>query len=118
MINPKCLCRKHLMGEHVECHMIAGTINKQKSINGFIKNNLIEPESIKKRHDILAEEMIKRNYNHKSSLIQPNIEYLSNFSKKYKINVESAKKDLYKRCEECKKRFLKFSNKKRKLVFK
>jgi len=24
MLNPKALCRKHLMGEHVEIHMLVG----------------------------------------------------------------------------------------------
>ena len=28
MIDPKLLCRKHLLGEHLEIHMFVGTINK------------------------------------------------------------------------------------------
>ncbi|MFW6008747.1 MAG: pyrimidine dimer DNA glycosylase/endonuclease V [archaeon] len=108
MINPKYLCRKHLMGEHVETHMIVSHINKGKSINGFIKNNLIEPISIKERHDILAIEMVNRKYNHKSKIIQPNIKYLSNYIQNYKIDIIQSSRDLINRCDKCKQRFLEF----------
>ena len=42
MVEPKKMCRKHLMGEHVEIHMLIGSMRKGKSIKGFIDNGLLE----------------------------------------------------------------------------
>ena len=68
MVDTKLLCRKHLLGEHLECHMFVGTINKNISIKGYIENGLGEPDKLEIRHNQLAEEMIKRGYNRKSEL--------------------------------------------------
>jgi len=96
-ISPSLLCRKHLLGSHVELHMLVGCINKNKSLKGYISQGLIEIHSIEKSHEEIAEEMKKRNYNHNSPL--PNfIPYISG-----KINIDKSMKDLYSRCEECRK---------------
>jgi len=94
-INPTMMCRKHLLGEHLECHMFVGAILKGKSINGYINRGLVEVHNIKFRHDELVKEMIKRGYNHKSPLPNfeaweaGNIDILKNFD------------DLTMRCPEC-----------------
>ena len=75
MVDPSLLCRKHLLGEHVECHMFVGTINKNISIKGYIEKGLCEPDKLEFRHNQLSEEMIKRGYNHLSEL--PKYEYKS-----------------------------------------
>ena len=49
MVDPSLLCRKHLLGEHLECHMFVGTINKNISIKGYIKNGLCEPDKLEIR---------------------------------------------------------------------
>ena len=36
MVDPKKMCRKHLLGEHVEIHMMVGTLLKGRSIDGFL----------------------------------------------------------------------------------
>ena len=63
-VNPKMLCRQHLLGEHVEMHMFAGTIRKGRSIDGYI----VDPSRIKIRHDELVIEMVSRGMKHKSPL--------------------------------------------------
>lgn len=68
MVNPKKMCRKHLLGEHVELHMFVGTIKKGISIQGYIDNGLVNPRMIKKRHKELVKEMERRGYNHNSPL--------------------------------------------------
>ena len=68
MVDPKKMCRKHLLGEHVEIHMMAGTLLKGRSIDGFLERGLLEPQSARKRHDALAAEMQARGYNHASPL--------------------------------------------------
>jgi hypothetical protein len=68
MVDPKLLCQKHLLGEHVESHMFIGTLKKGKSLKGYIDKGLVEVHNIQKRHDILADEMKRRGMNHNSPL--------------------------------------------------
>lgn len=100
MVDPKIMCRQHLLGEHVECHMCLSILRSDKSIDGYIKNNCIEPQSVKSRHDALAEEMLKRGYNHKSKMNLTRHE-----SKAFPdviIDRKRAKERLLNRCEKCK----------------
>jgi len=97
-VNPEYLCRKHLLGEHVETHMFCGTINKGTSIKGYIKKGLVEVHNISKRHDELKDEMIKRGMNHNSNL--PECELWE----EGKVDVDNNIKELIKRCPQCRKR--------------
>ena len=94
-IDPKKLCAQHLLGEHVEMHMLVGTLNKGKSVKGFIENKLIEVHNIKSRHDELVQEMNRRGYKHKSPLP----EYDSYFAGK--VDKKESEKELKKRCDKC-----------------
>ena len=67
-VKTRWLCDKHLLGEHLEMHMFAGAIIKRKSLDGYLKNNLVEIANIRDRHNELAKEMIARGMNHKSEL--------------------------------------------------
>jgi hypothetical protein len=100
-VNPKWLCNKHLLGEHVEMHMFTGTIQKNKSIRGYLIKGLVNPSLIKKRHDKLAEEMIERGMNHQSDL---NID-CSDFINR-PISIRKNEEELCKRCEICRERIL------------
>jgi hypothetical protein len=99
-VDPKFLCRKHLLGEHVELHMLVGTIVRGKSISGFIETGLVEVHSITKRHERLVEEMARRGFQHKSPL--PVFEsYAAGRVDRRKNLVE-----LSRRCPECRKRIV------------
>jgi len=107
MVPPEIMCRKHLLGEHVECHMFVGAILKGNKLDGYVKKNLVEPLELRNRHDELVKEMIHRGYNHNSYLdlfivklqtYDPNIVY-------YKINKQQSLLDLLNRCPECKERY-------------
>lgn len=107
MVNPKILCNKHLLGEHVEMHMFLGTFKQKKSIKGYINNNLVEPLKLKERHDLLVKEMERRGMHHKSILnINDELNYLSNNDINSLVNVHSSLEDLIGRCEECKKNYM------------
>lgn len=102
-VDPKKMCRKHLLGEHVELHMFVGSINRGINLEGYVKNNLVEPLSIRKRHLELVKELERRGYSHNSAL--PKIEF-----KKIKqeflgqvIDKEKSYQELLNRCSECKK---------------
>ena len=68
MVNPSLMCRKHLLGEHVECHMFVGTLLKNISVNGYLSKGLLEIHNLRSRHEELSREMTKRGYSHKSEL--------------------------------------------------
>ena len=97
MINPKIMCRNHLLGEHVECHMFVGTIKRGKNVSGYLQKGLLEIHNIKSRHDALAEEMKKRGYKHNSP-----IEFVYK-QKLGKINLRQNVVQLHSRCKECRK---------------
>ena len=67
-INPRLLCRAHLLGEHVEMHMFVGSILKGINLSGYIVKGLVEVHNIAARHKRLADEMIRRGMRHQSPL--------------------------------------------------
>jgi hypothetical protein len=52
MVDPELLCDKHLLGEHLECHMFAGCLNKERKVNGYLVKGFLGPENLVKRHDL------------------------------------------------------------------
>lgn len=98
MINPKLMCRQHLLGEHKELHQAVGSILKNRSLKGHLDKGQIEVHNIISRHKTLVKEMKARGYNHKSPL--------KNFKqfKAGKINILKNFKELEKRCKECRKK--------------
>ena len=98
MVDPKLLCRKHLLGEHGEIHKFRHNFVKQHRMNG--RMGQIEPHNMSIRHDQLAQEMLDRGYNHNSPYEQPDISYLPIML----VDKQHSISDLSKRCPECKKR--------------
>lgn len=99
-VPPSLLCRKHLLGEHVETHMFAGTILKGNSLQGYIKKGLVEVHNIKSRHEELSNEMKTREYKHNSPLP----EFVSYDAGK--VNMEKNLIELSSRCPECRQRIV------------
>jgi hypothetical protein len=101
-INPKLLCKKHLLGEHGEIHKHRHNFVKQHSISKRISPVVqIAPEQMQKRHDELAYEMLRRGYNHQSPYEQPNLSYLSKEERFAEIDTKKSILDLLSRCEDC-----------------
>jgi hypothetical protein len=99
LVNPKMLCDKHLLGEHVEAHMFIGALIKKRSIAGFISKGLYDSSKVYSRHDELVIEMTNRGINHKSPLLSIEIPVVES-----KVNIENNIQDLKNRCVECRKR--------------
>jgi len=57
MVNPKIMCRQHLLGEHVEIHMFVGTLSRGKSVKGYLEKGLLEVHNLYWRHEELVEEI-------------------------------------------------------------
>lgn len=101
MVDPKIMCRKHLLGEHVEHHMFVGTINRRISIDGYIGGNLLEPTQLLIRHYHLAEEMLRRGYQHKSELLEVDLSHLGEKQLLTVVDRESSLTELLRRCPDC-----------------
>jgi hypothetical protein len=100
-VDPKFMCKKHLLGNHLELHMFLGCILKGKNIDGYIKSGFVEIHNIKSHHDRLVEEMKRRGYNHKSPLIVPHqLRILGEINKKKSLM------ELKERCKDCRGRML------------
>lgn len=100
------MCRHHLLGEHKEIHQLLGQLKKGMSVSGYVRNNCIEITSIKRRHEELVNEMIKRGYNHKSPIPEQEVidafySHLSLAEKQFKIDVVSSDEDRFNRCVKC-----------------
>lgn len=99
MVNPRIMCRQHLLGEHAEIHMFIGTINRGKSVKGYLEKGLLEVHNLYNRHEELVKEMKQRNYNHNSKIDKKwkSLEKVGTIDKKKNL------KELTSRCSKCKK---------------
>ena len=103
-VNPQLLCRKHLLGEHVEHHMFVGSIKKGFSVEGYLRGGFLEPRTLHPRHTELAREMKRLGYNHQSPLPEIDTSHLRGGNINIKGNIE----DLRSRCVECSQRISRY----------
>ena len=106
MVKPEFLCDKHLLGEHGELHKFIPTFRKGYKVNKrFSPIVQLQFKGYKKRHDIIADEMIKRGMNHKSPL-QDLPDFKTIYPQYYdmEVDVNNSIEDLKHRCEKCKER--------------
>lgn len=98
MLPPEMMCMKHIVGEHGEIHKHRHNFVKKHSIKGRIFPEVqIEPESMKKRHDELAEYL----KNHKSPYEMPDLSHLPKGIKQARVNIDVSIRDLKNRCPKC-----------------
>lgn len=103
MVHPGFMCRKHLLGEHVELHMLVGHLNKGRRLGRYVEHDLVEPTLIWQRHQLVLE-MERRGYNHKSPLPEYSTGYLDCTEYYNKIDRDRARVELERRCGDCAKR--------------
>ena len=104
-VDPKIFCRQHLLGEHVELHMLIGSVKKGRSIDWMLRKGLLDPAIVRERHDLIVEEMKSRGYNHKSPI---DTEICEQIKQNYKIgewDIEANLYDLVSRCSACAERY-------------
>ena len=111
-VDPRILCRQHLLGEHNEHHLMVSSIQRKHSFAGYIRNNCIAPSTINQRHNSIALEMEKRGYKHASPLKDHDISYMPVEHRNYVVDAASSLVDLIQRCPECRKRYTELQNSK------
>jgi Pyrimidine dimer DNA glycosylase len=97
MVDPVLMCRRHLLGEHVECHMIRGSVRRGRTLTGFVQTGLVDSRQLVRRHDELATEMLRRGYRHESLLIAD----FDDTSAPGDVDVSASLRELAARCKEC-----------------
>jgi hypothetical protein len=88
--------------------MFIGHLKKKRSVEGYLRNNCLEPRSIFQRHEDLAKEMISRGYNHKSPMKEEDCSVILDLPiecQYWEINRVKNELDLLKRCLGCYARF-------------
>jgi hypothetical protein len=111
MVPPRLMCRQHLLGEHLEIHMFLSTIKQHKKIEGYLKNNCLEPRSLKQRHDDLVNEMTTRGYKHKTPIKDIDCACICDLAQEqqyWQINSMQSFEDLLKRCDRCHELYAKY----------
>jgi ABC-type phosphate transport system auxiliary subunit len=101
MVNPRIMCRQHLLGEHAEIHMFIGAINRGKSVKEYLQKRLLEVHNLYNRHEELVEEMKRRGYMHCSDLD----EKWRFAEKRGFIDRKKSFNELVKRCSRCNYRY-------------
>ena len=105
LVDPTLLCQKHLLGEHLESHMIIGTMRKGWSIEGYITGGYIDPRRIISRHDELVNEMLRRGMNHKSPMKPEDAKLIAKYARRRgKVSIATNLTELARRCPECRAR--------------
>lgn len=106
MTVPKQMCDAHLLGEHVELHMLVGAIREGISLDGYIENGLVNLPDIRERHMELVLEMRNRGMNHKSPL--PDYVLPHRYRGARSVVLAKSIHDLKTRCTECRRRINEF----------
>jgi len=114
MVDPKLMCRQHLIGEHQETHAIVGLLNRacnNFSVRGYFHSSkgefrpLIEVVSLDQRHYDLSEEMVLRGYQHRSPFQPLAIETVVWLEEQsyleIRVDVERSTQILFERCGNC-----------------
>ncbi len=69
-ILPATMCDQHILGEHVDMHVFADWMrHRREEPWHYIKNGMVNVNAVTSRHDVLAEEMVKRSRTHNSPAI-------------------------------------------------
>jgi hypothetical protein len=106
MIDPRLLCKQHLVGEHGELHKHLPSLRKGHKVSGrFHPVIQIQLNAITTRHDQLAAELLRRGGNHKSPLVDvPDLKAIYPDYFDLEVDLETSIADLCKRCKRCRKR--------------
>lgn len=107
MVDPRALCRNHLLGEHKELHMLLGSLSIKTSIRGYTERRFLEPRAVVRRHRELVKEMKHRGWTgHTTPLATAPIGHLPRDVRDTTVDVEESYRELRRRCPACAERIM------------
>jgi len=107
MVPPHLLCDRHLLGEHVELHMLEGSLLRGFSISGYVEQRITQPTALHSRHEALVQEMVRRGMRHRSPLrTEPSylLTLLDTEALLCTVDIAHSLADLASRCPDCSQR--------------
>lgn len=108
MVDPKLLCKQHLLWEHYEIHRLVGWLRHGYSIRRYLLKRLVDPSSIFIRHKELEDEIRFRGGKPDSPLVEAECCAFAHWYGSTTINLGRSLSDLSNRCDQCQKRIGKF----------
>ena len=82
--------------------MFLGVLKLGRKLDGYISSGLVETHNIKRRHDELAQEMVRRGYRHNSPMNDSHLFERASF-----VDIERSYGEVQSRCVECRRRIQK-----------
>jgi hypothetical protein len=102
----RCMCDKHLLGEHVEMHMFKAVIEAGKKVDGYIRDKLLDTDRVVERHAMLVSQMTVRGMRHQSPMNI--VHYPEGFVHRTSVVQNESEMELARRCPDCRMRFESF----------
>jgi hypothetical protein len=101
MVNPKVMCDHHLLGEHVDLHMIVASIQKEflGSVRALARIGLIDTVQVTSRHREIVAEMAARGMNHHTPINWMDVDGVGHGT----VDPVQSAWELYRRCGACRK---------------
>lgn len=106
MIDTRLMCKRHLLEEHANIHVLAGLLDNEKAIVRLAHSGAVELRSIVERHDVLAKEMLRRGLYHRSPLRDAPIDHLPPSVRASEADTNAGKLHLISTCPACAKRLV------------
>lgn len=106
MVDPKCLCKDHLLGEHRELHTLEWCLRRGRKLGKHLSLGQVIPRLLEARHEQLVQEILDRGWKHMSPIregLPPIAARLPSPCSVSKI-AEHSYLDLAERCEKCRSR--------------
>ncbi|MDY6769338.1 MAG: pyrimidine dimer DNA glycosylase/endonuclease V [Candidatus Nanohaloarchaea archaeon] len=100
MVDPRGLCRQHLLGEHRELHQEVGLIRAGHlaAVRGHARERQVDTARIVERHETLVAEMDRRGFDHSSPMDYEDDLELG------EVDAAANREELKERCEACRER--------------
>jgi hypothetical protein len=112
MVNPRILCRQHLLGEHQEVHAFIGALEKGRIKPGQFKG-MLTTYHLRTRHNELVSEMVNRGWTGHATPIdldwfrtRPWFWLSIESDADQSINVKANEAELWRRCHRCRNRMV------------
>lgn len=99
-VDPRLLCRQHLLGEHTELHQLVGHLRAghTNAVRGHAERGQVDTSRISSRHEALVAEMERRGYTHDSPLSYDDTLDLGEVDERENLE------ELAARCDDCRER--------------
>lgn len=115
LVRPELMCKQHLSGEHLECHMFYGSMEGERTLNGFYEARIFfGPRFLKQRHSEIRRYLpghktpmeMNKTITHLASRINGRLRYFYPDRLPTEEDIKQSRLTLITRCRTCRKKHL------------